>query len=231
MDDNFRVSRRAVYEQLVEHLEKLIRTGEFARGSALPSERDLAGRFEVSRNSVRQAIAYLEAKGLVQTRHGSGVFIPEEPLEGTAGSLTSVTFEHEPSLKEVVEVRLGLDPLMAELAAQRRSEEDLADLELFLKPQEPPDSLVAPGNFHVRLARAAGNPVLQQLQRALITGPQNIDQLTDFDPSCGNRWDQAHQEIHAAVRDSDPVQARELMTTHVNDVLNIAELFSREHES
>ena len=98
------------YEQIAERLADDIRSGVLAPGERLPSERDLARTLEVSRASVREALASLALQGVVETRHGAGTFVvglpPSEP-------------PHDASPSAVLEARLALEPAVARLAAAR----------------------------------------------------------------------------------------------------------------
>src|SRR5690242_21872113 len=100
------------YEQIAERLAADIRSGLLAPGSRLPSERELARTLEVSRASVREALAALQLQGVVETRKGAGTFVtarppaPEEPA-------------HDASPSAVLEARAQLEPCVARLAAAR----------------------------------------------------------------------------------------------------------------
>lgn len=65
--------------RIADHLREAIAEGEYAPGARLPSERALADQWEVARNTARQAIAFLQAEGLVEAVHGSGVYVREQP--------------------------------------------------------------------------------------------------------------------------------------------------------
>ena len=69
------IEPRRLYRQIADQLRQLIQTGEFAVGSKLPAERDLATKMGVSRPSVREALIALEVEGLVEVRMGSGIYV------------------------------------------------------------------------------------------------------------------------------------------------------------
>src|SRR3954464_1406187 len=102
----FRALQR--YEQIAERLADDIRSGVLVPGERLLSERDLARTLEVSRASVREALASLALSGVVETRPGAGTFVvgvpPSEP-------------PHHASPSAVLEARLALEPAVARLAA------------------------------------------------------------------------------------------------------------------
>jgi len=142
------------YEQIAERLADDIRSGVLAPGERLPSERDLARTLEVSRASVREALASLALQGVVETRHGAGTFVvglpPSEP-------------PHDASPSAVLEARLALEPAVARLAAARGQADEVAEKLLAAMEAEPVD--IATWNasdrlFHRQLAAMTGNPVL-----------------------------------------------------------------------
>ena len=145
---------RQRYEQIAERLADDIRSGVLAPGERLPSERDLARTLEVSRASVREALASLALQGVVETRHGAGTFVvglpPSEP-------------PHDASPSAVLEARLALEPAVARLAAARGLADETAEKLLEAMDAEPMD--IATWNasdrlFHRQLAAMTGNPVL-----------------------------------------------------------------------
>ncbi len=221
MINNLQVTRKSVPTQIIEHLQHLIISGEIPPGSALPSERELAAQYKVSRNTLRQAITYLEAKNLVYSRHGAGVFVTDRPIDAS-GAAAAALFGDRYTLRDVLEGRLGVEPLIAELAAQRRTEQDLEGLLPFLTSSEQADAITIPGNFHIRLARATGNPVLSGLCQTLNTGPEHVGQMLDIDESVTEAWDMAHRDIYEAVRDRDAVRARSLMQEHMIHSIEVA---------
>src|SRR5881396_985540 len=142
------------YEQIAERLAADIRSGLLAPGERLPSERDLARTLEVSRASVREALASLQLQGVVETRHGAGTFVvglpPSDP-------------PHDASPSAVLEARLALEPAVARLAAARAQADETAEKLLAAMEAEPVE--IATWNasdrlFHRQLAAMTGNPVL-----------------------------------------------------------------------
>ncbi|HET6547800.1 MAG TPA: FadR/GntR family transcriptional regulator [Solirubrobacter sp.] len=144
------------YEQIAERLAGDIRAGVLAPGERLPSERDLARTLEVSRASVREALASLQLQGVVDTRHGAGTFVVgTPPPEGAGGTGAS------PSA--VLEARAQLEPAVARLAAARAQRDETAENLLATMEQEPveiPTWNASDRMFHRQLAAMTGNPVL-----------------------------------------------------------------------
>jgi DNA-binding FadR family transcriptional regulator len=143
------------YEQIAERLAADIRAGVLRPGERLPSERDLASTLEVSRASVREAIASLQVEGVVETRKGAGTFVAAVPP--AAHEL------HDASPSAVLEARAQLEPAVARLAAARGQRDETAEQLLAAMEAEPVE--IATWNrsdrlFHRQLAAMTGNPVL-----------------------------------------------------------------------
>jgi DNA-binding FadR family transcriptional regulator len=143
------------YEQIAERLAEDIRSGVLGPGERLPSERDLARTLEVSRASVREALASLALQGVVETRHGAGTFVVGAPPSNGA--------THDASPSAVLEARTALEPAVARLAAARGQRDETAEKLLAAMEAEPVD--IATWNasdrlFHRQLAAMTGNPVL-----------------------------------------------------------------------
>src|SRR5215218_10219319 len=105
------------YELIAERLAADIRAGRLAPGERLPSERELARGLAVGRASVREAIAALALRGVLETRPGSGSFVAGDALERLApGGEPGV---HDAGPFDLLEARLLLEPGVAALAARR----------------------------------------------------------------------------------------------------------------
>ena len=144
------------YEQVAERLAADIRSGLLAPGERLPSERDLARTLEVSRASVREAIASLQVQGVVETRKGAG-HVRRRAAARLRNRRTT------PAHPAVLEARAQLEPAVARLAAARAQRDSAAENLLEAMEAEPVD--IATWNasdrlFHRQLAAMTGNPVL-----------------------------------------------------------------------
>src|SRR5262249_11393136 len=118
-----------LYEQIVEQIEKLILDGKLRPGDQLPSERELAERFSVSRTAVREAVKALREKGLVEIETGRGTFITHGVSKALRQSLDWVMRSGEGNaLADLVQVRDILEPEIAALAAEKASERDVRSL-------------------------------------------------------------------------------------------------------
>src|SRR6266536_2967902 len=119
-----RIRRNPLYEEIAQKLREFIHVEELEPGDRLVSERDLAQRLGVSRTSVRQALTALRVSGLVEIRHGDGVYLVRSP-EDIVPSLAEELLQSHAQLPAIMEVREALETQTARLAARRRSDADL----------------------------------------------------------------------------------------------------------
>ena len=207
--------------EIVAQIERAIFGGELSPGDRLQSERELAEQFGVSRITVRDALRVLEARGLVRVKVGAsgGAFVAESNLDQVAESLSTMIRLRRMTLSELAEARKVVEAATAELAARRAGEVELSQLASTVEQGrqvilERDSHLDASMNFHVALARAAGNEVLYATVRAyheLLVG--SIRDMRD--PRSARVTQKFHEEILDAVRKRDADAARELMLDHM----------------
>lgn len=223
----FRLARVTVHDQVRAYLEQCIRDGSFQPSAALPSERELAERLGVSRHSLRQALASLEAMGIVETRHGSGVYLRTTPPEAAVVRVADALYSPGRSIADIVEARLGVEPGIAELATLRRDERGLKELHDSISAFDRMAGATAPdaesaGSFHQMLASLTGNAVFEGIMRSLLTGPKTVMRLAAGNPELRHVWHDDHADIFLAVADRDEGRARELMSDHLEQILAVA---------
>ena len=167
-----RVRRESPTQQVRDQLLLAIESGDYAAGSQLPSERVLCETFGVSRVSVREAIAGLEALGLVSVQHGKGAYVRGPIPEQLAGPFQHYLQLHREEMLDLINVRGALDELAAELTAREGSDEDLGALvrahEAFRDEAEATATnleqlALLDVQFHVAIGRAANNELLYKL--------------------------------------------------------------------
>jgi DNA-binding FadR family transcriptional regulator len=212
------------YEQIAERLAGDIRAGVLAPGERLPSERDLARTLEVSRASVREALASLQLQGVVETRHGAGTFVVGTPPPD--GSL------HDASPSAVLEAREQLEPAVARLAAARAQRDETAEGLLAKMEVEP--VVIATWNasdrlFHRQLAAMTGNPVLLAFAdhvAALMDEPlwQRLRDDSIATPGRTRIHVAEHRMIYEAIVEGNAEAAAFYSAQHINRVRTYMEL-------
>lgn len=154
-------------EEVSGDLQRRIARGELKPGDRLPTEKALGDAFGVSRAVVREAIARLKADGLIETRQGSGAFVVEVPKSINLRLWQGAGQDLE-ELRDIFELRAMVEGAVAELAAQRRDQNDLQAMAEHLQAMddamtEGRDGTEADDNFHIALARATHNAYVSQL--------------------------------------------------------------------
>ena len=154
-------------EEVSGDLLRRIARGELKPGDRLPTEKALGEAFGVSRAVVREAIARLKADGLIETRQGSGAFVVEAPKTINLRFWQGAGPELE-ELRDIFELRAMVEGAVAELAAQRRDDNDLGVMAEHLQAMDDAmasgrDGTEADDNFHIAMARATHNSYISRL--------------------------------------------------------------------
>ncbi len=200
--------------------------GTFPPGEPLPSERHLAERFGVSRGSIRDALRTLETIGLLETRHGQGTYPLELSVERLVAPLASVMSYRHDLQEELMDVRRMFEPAVARAAAQRATEEDLADLQNTLDSQRQKlksgqSAITEDTAFHAILARATRNRVIMSIMATLndlLVESRTQSLLQKGRPS---RSLDGHEAVVAALRRRDPDGASLAMSTHIDQIADL----------
>jgi len=211
-----------LYDRVAKGVAAKIANGEFAIGDRLPSERELALAYGVSRPTIREAVFALELDGLVEVRKGVGVFaIAKSPRGGEAAATDIGPFE-------LLEARRAFEGEACAVAASRIRDTDVEDLEnLLLEIDYGGDVLAAEDadrRFHIRIAEITGNSamhaVVEMLWEARDRSPQ-YRFLTDkaHEARVVPREDE-HAKILDALRSRDPARARAAMRSHIAGVVD-----------
>lgn len=168
--------RGRLSEQVVAELQRII-AEEYPSGARLPKESELADRFHVSRIVIREAMKFLEGRGVVEVRAGSGTFTVRPSVDEVKDSLARLFRDRtspEPlEMEQMLEVRVVLEETVASLAAIRATEADLAEMEAALATMEAnksaEETVEADLRFHRAIVRAAHNPYFEMLLEPLTS--------------------------------------------------------------
>jgi DNA-binding FadR family transcriptional regulator len=195
----------------------------YESGERLPSERALAERFNVGRNALREALSTLSALRVIESRPNSGIYLRRISTDRSFETIVLLTeMGVDPSMKEVqdtLEVRWGLELRSAQLACERRTEEDLDALAAVI---ETTNAIVAnKGNistqdsaFHLALARSTHNEVLVRLLNSFYRISESRRFALFADVARGAASAAQHQRIYDAIKKRDTKAASALMEAH-----------------
>jgi GntR family transcriptional regulator, transcriptional repressor for pyruvate dehydrogenase complex len=218
--------RASVSDYITEQLLELTRGEE--EGTRLPSVVSLARSLSVAAPTVRESLRRLEAIGVVDIRHGSGVYVRNE------GSRVLLANPYRGQLEarmilELLDARLVIEPRLAERAAVNATGDEIRELDEILDEAaqllEGHDALLHGVNmaFHRCVARFSSNAVLAQAVDSIVelyTAEQLVI-LRLFDNRA--RDHEEHVAIYDAIRRRDAEGAAELMRQHLEDVLSVME--------
>ena len=213
-------------EQTAERLYDMIADeGRYAPGSKLPNENELSDALQVSRTTLREAISFLVAQGVLEIRRGKGTFVAQT-LPTQAMDLTALSsLRSRVRAKDLFEMRLIFEPATVAMACQRATDEELRQIQ---KKADRMERIAAAGGdwpladqeFHMALIRASHNEYMRRLYPIINSAVNEILQITE------NR--QQMQDI--AVRDNqlilefllrrDEVGARHAMSIHIKHLIN-----------
>ncbi|TMF06477.1 MAG: FadR family transcriptional regulator [Chloroflexi bacterium] len=208
---------------VIAQIRRAILSGQFRPGDRLPTERDMAQQFGVSRVTVRDALRALEANGLIRVKVGGqgGPYVSEPDIALLSDSIGTHLHLRGTTFEELAEARQALETTAAHLAAQRATAEDLAALEAAIHgPMQPPDGDPAASSldFHTALVIAAHNQALLAMfraTRALIQ--QAFDTLHAQQPDMADAARKTHGELYTAIAAHDAEHAAALMGSHLEE--------------
>jgi DNA-binding FadR family transcriptional regulator len=210
-----------LYEDIVRQIEDRVMSGDLRPGDRLPTERELAQQFGVSRTAVRDAARSLAQKGLLEMRPGRGTFIVDQMTQSMRETLDLV-MRHRPAsgVQELLEVRELLEPEIAALAAQRVSGEGLEALRSLVLRMEQSlddvDAFVAANDvFHRMLTHSTGNSFIIRVIEPIIDMLRRQRATSGFVADSPRRAQVHHRRIMAALLDRNPAEVREAMRAHL----------------
>lgn len=216
---------RPLKDQVAGELRQLIEQ-HLKPGDQLMSERDLSEQLKVSRGTVREAVQFLHALGLVEIRHGSGTFVrATNSDEKLREQWRQWTLRHAKRVHELLEIRRGLESFAAELAAERLADqgaemmaEALAQMAAAAAAADVAAAVEADALFHHGLCQATGNPTLVELDDTLCK-PLVPERAAAWDlPGRAQRSIEEHRAIFDAVRRQDRHGARAALIAHLTSV-------------
>ncbi|MGA2188923.1 MAG: FadR/GntR family transcriptional regulator [Steroidobacteraceae bacterium] len=213
---------RKLYQQVASTIMACIASGKYKPGERLPSERDLAAAFKVSRPTIREAMIALEIRGFAEARHGSGIYVSGQlPAQESAGDLDIGAFE-------LTEARRLFEGEAAALAATIITEECLEELRVIVGEMADENARnaqdwTADRRFHVAIARATRNSAIAQVIESLLD-------MRHKSPLCVYMLERArrvgvqprvseHRRILVALGKHDPRAARNAMRDHLARVI------------
>lgn len=209
---------KTLAEQVADGIMNLIQETPYKAGDKLPTEKELCESTGAGRNTVREALKILASRNVIEIRQGAGTFvsekqgIPDDPLG------FSMVNDHVKLTKDLLQVRIMLEPQIAALAAQCAKEHEIKELEEILEEMEAAmkkreDYSELDTKFHTKIAQCTHNIVMENLLPVIGKGvavfAREVAQ-TEYDRT----WI-SHRKIFCYIRDHKPFEAEMEMQYHL----------------
>ena len=218
------LGRRKAYEQIADQIRERIFAQHLLLLDRLPTERDLAVQFGVSRVVVREAIRTLELNGLLTVKKGrnGGIFVAQDYERPISDSIVNLLAGGGASLENLFEMRQIIEPFAAARAAELGSDEDFERLTAELEEAEREHAV---GNsirahnieFHRLVIRMSGNPILGMVgETVLLLLSDRIKHISS--PETSESVLSSHRKILGALKQRQHVKARTIMAHDIQAV-------------
>jgi len=209
-----------VAERIVDEIVRYIETNGLTSGAKLPPERVFIEQLGVSRSSLREALRILSTIGIIDVRHGDGMYVAAAP-ESTATPTAIFDATEQNALRNLVETRLGIEIAAVTAATQRATEEDLDRLQRLVdqqarRVQRDPGYAWEPLAFELALIEVTGNTWLYEVELQLREAWLSLSRGLRASVARYGEWVSEHQAIMASLRSRNALQAQRLVMAHVS---------------
>ncbi len=221
------IRKERVSDQIKTVLKQAILDGHFKPGDKFPPEVEIAAKYEVSKASAREALRELESEGLIQKKRGvfGGSFVAAPGPEKIMDVVSNAYLFGDVTASDLAELRRILEPGLAAMAAERRTEEDLAAMAACIEQVSrsidngTPDQTLAI-SFHRLIADACHNPFISALMASLVHVFQQVLAKTpDMETA---KQDLVYNRLfYECIRDRDKQRAAEVMADHFDTLDDI----------
>lgn len=211
-------------EMLVARILGLVAAGNLSAGDQLPAERKLAESFNVSRPTLREALRALAVLGVLEVRHGGGVFVSSLSAADLLQPLAFFLTLRSTEVDKLYDARQLIEGDITARASQRATEVDIDRLEALIVAQEaateqPERYRDIDTEFHRTLAQLADNEFLARAAQSLNVLGLEFRKVASETPAVIGQSIKDHRSILAAIRRKDAEQARAAMVAHMTQVL------------
>lgn len=210
------VNKVAIPQLISEQIEDFVISGKLIPGEKLPSEAVLCKQFSASRTAVREAIAGLVSKGLLERRN-NGVFVKHIDIDNMLDIISLMISTNNITMEQLLEARITIEVENARLAAIRATDEDLEKIYVCISHNNSSEDATVralAAEFHRTVAKSTHNPILecfyQVIYEAILKDPRPTMVLRE---SAGQ-----HRAIYEKIRDHDAEGARKEMQKHLDNV-------------
>ena len=220
LENSFTIDSRSLVERVADRIETLIAERKFAPGQKLPNEHELSALAGVGRSTLREAIKFLVSRNVLEIRRGAGTFVSEHV--GITSDPLGLRFEADKRklALDLCEVRLIVEPGIAQLAAVRATDTDISDIQTLC---DEVAALIRAGEnyagkdiaFHIRIAESSKNSVIPKVIPIIGFAIDVFVDLTNH--ARAGEAARTHQAVVDAIRGRDPQGAFDAMERHLKD--------------
>ncbi|WLD93820.1 FadR/GntR family transcriptional regulator [Alkalihalobacillus sp. AL-G] len=221
MNLNLKRTRTSLVDDVINAFLKDVQAGEFVYGEKLPSQEELANRFQVSRIVLREALSKLSAIGMISFYQGKGTYLNKaDGRSYISPEFSSLIFHDINNLRSIVEARQIVEKETSFLAAERKTSNDLLEIERTIQGMR--DSINDKGQFgkwdlefHIAVAKASNNPVLQKI--IMLLSDSYRSEVVKFleIPGILEKVLNEHESIFENIKDGNGEGASLIMSTHL----------------
>lgn len=222
------LEKKKTYQVIVDKITEFFLAGNLKPGERLPSERELASQFKVSRTSIREALRTMEQNGLIEIRQGGGSYIKATDFQSRKEEITAAIIKAENHLVyEMLELRRALEVESAFLAAKRATSTDLEKLRTALENMAVSTQNIELGHkadldFHIGIVESTHNSIFINLIHTLSDHMKDTIRATRrhrfTDPSRYEDTMDEHKEIYLAIASGNADKAKGLMEEHITRI-------------
>jgi GntR family transcriptional repressor for pyruvate dehydrogenase complex len=228
------LSQKKLSEEIIDTVLHSIDEGKLQSGDKLPTEKQIAEELGISKTAVREALSALETMGYTKTKKGEGTFVAPMSLESLVLPISIVLHQDADMIKNILELRMIMEPRIAALAAQRISDEQITELK---KLHESMLTAVTKGGaaskedvrFHVLLAQASGNSVLFHIYKICQSAVSGTIEMINAIPGQSKKGYEGHQQILNALCRKDSDKAALQMHKHIKSVVEVYDTMSADN--
>ena len=225
-DELTRPNRTRVYEDVIRALERLIEEERLQPGDRLPSEAELAARLRVGTRSIREAYTTLRTMGVVEVKHGKGIFLAENSLdfflESLAVSLKFTFSDTKTLLLELTDVRTLIETDLIRRFAVKRTDEELRalqetldEMEVNFRNKNLQDFNRSDLAFHTHIVQRSGNRIIVSLYKHLQRLLTQSIEVTQYYGGSEQQCIRDHREMARLIRERNAEEAKRVMTAHL----------------
>lgn len=212
---------RRVTERVIAEIQAYITANELRSGHRLPPERVFIDQLGVSRSSLREALRVLATIGLIEVRHGDGMYVAAVPEAGHPSPAAIFDATEQDALRNLVETRLGVELAATIAAATRAADEDIDQLQRYLdeessRLESEPGHEWEPLAFELALVEMTGNSWLYDIEVMLRDAWLALSGGLRSSVGRHREWLSEHHAILASVRSRNVTQAQRLIIAHLN---------------